>query len=175
VKDLSGQEPVPPAEFFCDRCGTALRKLHEMLDGICEPCAKVRQTGDDTQPPRVQNHFCELGKFEPTAARRLSRLLRRAGIAFQTTAVYMRVPRKGGPVIETLASILVRFEDKTRAKALVYPDLMPAKAIRNCTVKLKYVCPLDWDQLEPTDETENPFLSGVRKGGFSVLLGQDDV
>lgn len=49
---------------------------------------------------------------------------------------------------------------------MVYPDRLPANAIRNCTVGLKYVCPLDWDQLESTPETGIRFCQQCEKKVF---------
>jgi hypothetical protein len=166
VSDPAEAGRTPPAASLCNRCGAALRTLREIFGGFCESCAKVRQAGDDSPPNRIENQFCELGQFEPEAVRRLAQLLERAGITFRTAPVLMRIPHRGGPVTKTLVSIIIRFEDRSQAQALVYPDRLPANAIRNCTVGLKYVCPLDWDQLGSTPETGTRFCKQCEKKVF---------
>src|SRR5579859_7919192 len=59
VTDSTGPGRVPAAGSLCNRCGAVLRSLFEMIDGFCESCAKLRQSGDATPPDHIQNPFCE--------------------------------------------------------------------------------------------------------------------
>lgn len=168
VSTQAESERLLSAKFLCNRCGAVLA-LSEVFHQMCEACTQATKAGNTTQPPRGQNSLWELGRFSPLAARRLLKLFGKAGIAFQTEPMLCRVHRKGGPVTETLVSIVITSNDLEKAKALLRPDRLPANAIRNCTMQLHYVCPLDWAQLEPTAQKETRFCVECQKNVFLCL------
>ncbi len=122
------------------------------------PCARNQEfvTEADRDLPGVAG-FCEIGKFEPLAAQRLLKLLFQAGIRHRTGHLERRVPQRGGPVTRKIISLQVPFEQQERAQEICFPTVRPTNAIRNCKVQLSYVCPRDWEQLDPTNEHATRF------------------
>jgi hypothetical protein len=130
------------------------------------PCAEARQFVNDPNSNPVSEGYCEIGKFEGLALRRLLKLFERQGIRYQTATVFHRVPTKRGPITRTVTSIWVHFLEKKRAEAIVHPTLLARNAIRNCKIKLAFVCPRDWDELDPTGESGARFCQQCQQKVF---------
>jgi hypothetical protein len=128
------------------------------------PCANNREF--EIEPDQVgldTTGFCEMGKFEPLATQRLLKLLDRFGIRHRTVNLTKKVLQRGGPIKRKMIAIQVPLEDRRRANLICFPPVKPTNAIRNCKVELSYVCPRDWEELDPTNEPATRFCQQCRE------------
>src|SRR5262249_12889519 len=121
------------------------------------------------QPPLAVEEagtaFCELLTIEHLRARRIIRFLEEQGVRYRSIPVERLDPHPGGPRPIITLRIFIHPDDHTKAHDLAR-YYQPANAIRNCKPEFKFVCPLDWNQLEPTGEAAVRFCHDCKQNVF---------
>jgi len=168
----------------CKRCRAKILPLtFDYTGGLCMPCFntdRYRINHEEVEP------FYLKGNYEPPVARRKLKAYEKRGVRYRTAPVTSQIPHEGGPRTISLVRISIHRDDKSKADEYY----QPTNAIRNCKAEFRYVCPMDWDDLEPTSEpiarfcqecqqpvffcaTDVESLNHARQGHCIAMPGED--